>query len=298
VPTCGWLLHPASFSAALEALLEATMTYESWDIVRLAKLPASSPLRDAAVSIARQTRRRYSVQPSIETPVIPISEPWEAYLKKRSASFRKHLRKNRNRFNRADGTVIDVIPASPNNTADLEARMSAVSKASWKRVEGTDLARDAAARRFIRHLLTRFGAREAAEVWFAYQGDRPIAYELHLRQRGTTYPLRADFDESYGAISPGAVLEAEILRRLFEAGDVHTYYSCGTTYRYLMRWTDQTARHEDLEVFSDALPAKAAYHIEYSLIPVARNIRGWFSPLGKRLSRLRHVSIRRESPLR
>jgi hypothetical protein len=277
VPSCGWMLHREFYAAALKHFTETVLSFDNWDIVRLAKLPVSSPLSETVVDLARHRDRRYGRLPSIETPVVPISDSWDDYLKKRSMSFRKHLKKNRNRFNRAEETSIGVTPASSDNAEVLVETMSRISKASWKQREGTDLARDDAARRFIESLLTRFGERQSAEVWFAYKGSQPVAYELHLRQRETTFPLRADFDESSRDISPGAVLEAEILHRLFDSREVHTYYSCGTSYRYLMRWTDQTQSHEDIEVFSQAPLSKIAYHLEYRLMPVTRKVRSWLS---------------------
>jgi hypothetical protein len=280
VPSSGWMLHRSFADVALRHLVEAVLSFESWDVVHLAKLPVSSPVLDAVVHRARRLGRRYGGLPSIETPVVPISDSWDDYLRRRSTSFRKHLKKNRNRFNKAEGTSIDRVPATADNARALVETMSRISRASWKRREGTDLARDDAAKRFIEHLLVRFGERQSAEVWFAYKGTKPVAYELHLRQRETTFPLRADFDEAFRDLSPGAVLEAEILHRLFDSRDVHTYYSCGTSYRYLMRWTDRTQPHEDVDVFSDALSSKLAYYLEYRLMPVTRKVRGWLNRRG------------------
>ena len=72
------------------------------------------------------------------------------------------------------------------------------------------------ATRLFEALSRHFVEKGWVTLWLATVGGKPVAFEYHLTYRGVTAPIRADFDEAYRAISPGAYLEAEIYRSVFE----------------------------------------------------------------------------------
>jgi CelD/BcsL family acetyltransferase involved in cellulose biosynthesis len=90
-------------------------------------------------------------------------------------------------------------------------------------------------------LTGRLGAGGQVNLWMLQCEDLPIAFELHLVHRGVTAALRASFDESFARLSPGAYLERQIIRRLFEQpdGGVIEYNTCAGDYAYTRRWTDR-----------------------------------------------------------
>jgi CelD/BcsL family acetyltransferase involved in cellulose biosynthesis len=275
VPSCRVLVHRDFLDPALTLLCRQLFSFTDWDMVRLGKLPAECKERPCILRAAKAAKLSMGSLPSIETPIIHISGSWEDFLRQRSTSFRKQLRSKCNQFNRDQGMSIRAIKLTPKDVAAALEAMCAISAASWKHDAGTDLAACREAQTFVEGLCLRLAEQGNVMVWFAYKDDTPVAYELHLRQGQVTYPLRADFDERYRSVSPGSVLEQTILQHLFDSGDVRTYYSCGGTYRYLMRWTDHTVKHESIEIFARGLLPKACHMMEYGLMPITRQLRRW-----------------------
>ncbi len=276
VPSCGMLLHTEYFTSAVVRICEHLFSFEGWDMVSLAKLPESGGLSRQIVQSAVESGLRVGRLPSIITPVIDTQGSWDDYLKTRTTSFRKQLRGKVNRFNREPGATIRAVAVCESNVGELVRTMSRISASSWKAGARSDLGSDPKAQVFLEKLLSRLAVRNAATVWFAYKEDLPIAFELHLHPDMVTYPLRADFDESYKTLSPGSVLEAEIIKQMFASERIRTYYSCGMDYRYLMRWTDTTLQHETIEIFAARVLPMLGYDIEYGLMPLVRSMRKWF----------------------
>lgn len=270
MPSCGMLLNRDYTDDALPLISAELLSFREWDLVQLPKVRRDSVLMQYILEYADAEKLRHGVLPSIETPVIHIDGTWEDLLKARSRSFRKQLRKKHKRFDQLPGATIDAVYATPENARELVEKMSDVSARSWKRQTATDLSSSPASQFFLERLLRRMSAGNDAVVWFAFKDKHPIAYELHLRQGTVTYPLRADFDEAYQSISPGSVLEATIIQNLFDTTGIELYYSCGITYRYLMRWTDQTVKHNMVEIFAPRFLSKLGYHLEYGLMPILR----------------------------
>jgi CelD/BcsL family acetyltransferase involved in cellulose biosynthesis len=273
MPACGFLMSENLVESTVDHFCRVLFSFEKWEMVRLPKLPTLHPLIARIRRNAGDAGFRNGILPNIETPVIDICGTWDEFLKTRSSSFRKQLRSKRNRFSREPGTSIDEVVVESENVERLVQAMTDISAESWKSSTGADLASNPSARYFLERMLTRMSSEKGnATVWFALKDGKPIAYELHLRQDDITYPLRADFNESFKDLSPGSVLEAAILEKMFASKELRKYYSCGTTYGYLMRWTDQTVSHSTLEVFSPSLSAQLGYRIEYGLIPILRKL--------------------------
>jgi hypothetical protein len=107
------------------------------------------------------------------------------------------------------------------------------------------------------------------ELWILYCGDVPVAFEYHLNYHGVTSPIRADFDETYRELSPGAHLEYMILLSLFQASErpVREYNTCADAYSYELRWTSQIRPHKKLWVFK-----KSCYGSILHLIALLRRL--------------------------
>jgi CelD/BcsL family acetyltransferase involved in cellulose biosynthesis len=229
---------------------------------RLARLRATKGLGDFPSALRESTK----------TPLVPIDRRWEDFLGERSQKFRKSLRNKINRWAKDGSREVSRITLRSGDDPAL-AEMIAVSRGSWKAQAGTDLSSQATSLEFTRQLAALFGARGDASVWFARIDGRPVAYEFHVRHAGTSFPLRADFDESVRELSPGSVTEYTALRNLFEERVVQLYDSCASDYWYLSNWTNEYRSHVDIELFRGTLRASTLRLVEYGLAPVVRRIR-------------------------
>jgi len=148
-----------------------------------------------------------------------------------------------------------------------------ISANSWKAKIGTDLRTNSQARQFLSEISGLFGPHGHVSIWIARDGTTPIAYEFHVQYGDKLYPLRADFDEEYGTVSPGSVVEYSALQDLFKSQSASEYYSCAGDYKYLSHWTDEYADHMNIDIFSNNWKARLAYAIEHKFVAALRSAR-------------------------
>ena len=122
------------------------------------------------------------------------------------------------------------------------------------------------------------GEKGMVELWLMRHGEGAIAFEYHLKCEGTAYPIRADFDEDYRHLSPGSVLEYQILKSLFEDPEVHGYNSCGDTYQYLMNWATQTREYVDFQIFNSRTYSRNLFLLESRMVPAVKKARDYLKP--------------------
>jgi len=78
--------------------------------------------------------------------------------------------------------------------------------------------------------------------------------------------LRSEFDEQYASNSPGAVLESDIIKSLFENG-FKEYDMGGSADEYKKHWTTGIREHANILVFNKGLYPKLMSFLEGTIIP-------------------------------
>lgn len=223
------------------------------------------------------TMGRFGVLHTLRTPLVRTVGDWEAYLGQRSRMYRKGLRKKIRVFDAHSGTSVERVSLRSGTDPVLEEVVE-VSRRSWKRKVGHDLHSDSAGRAFLVRIIDRVGPHNQAEVWLARLNGRPIAYELHFRGAGVTYPIRADYDEDYGHLSPGSVVEYRAVESAFSDPAIEVYDTCAADYCYLRKLTDEVREVHDAAVFSRQPRSTALYLFEFWLMPVLRLVQKTLRP--------------------
>lgn len=232
-----------------------------WDMLDLYTIRPDSYLGQKISEVTRAFGMSSIIRPDIGMPYIPIEGGWRDFMSQRSPNFRKATRGRLNIIRKhADPVRVHKL-TSPDEIAGVLAAVFDVSAMSWKAQTKHALTDEPSAMLFFERLSAVLGARGWIELWVVYCGERPVAFEYHLNYRGVTNPIRADFDESYRSLSPGAYLEHEILRTLFDdpGKSVHEYNTCADSYWYEMRWTDRIRQHSRVWIFTSSLYGKALY---------------------------------------
>ena len=239
------------------------------DVITLKKLPSSGDVYDAVIRHLRATRQLFGVKRIAESPFIPTTTDWDTFVAPFSRNFRKEIRSRLKAANGCNG--IEVKRIKIQNSADPAFDdIRAISANSWKRAVGTHIDGWPDGKRFLLDLCDRFGSDGAVSIWLLCKDHLPIAYEFHVTYGGVTYPLRADYRSALARVAPGATLECQILRALFDDPNVREYNTCGNTYRYLLRWTNLTRKHVHIQVFPKRFLPRSLYLFEFSVIPSLR----------------------------
>lgn len=222
-----------------------------WDLLEFSRLTHDSPLLVNIACAAARNRWFYSIRSDIQIPYIVIEGSWASFISQRSTKFRKGIRGRLNRIGKYHLPFRVAKLCSADSIGKSLISIIRISSNSWKATHRQSLVDNPDVVSFFERLSAVLGERGWVELWILYCGDVPVAFEYHLNYHGVTSPIRADFDETYRHLSPGAHLEYMILLSSFEASDrpVREYDTCADAYPYELRWTSKIRPHKKLRVF-------------------------------------------------
>ena len=273
-PYCDIIVSSDVSPDDLASILKCIVDHYPSDIFLLSKLPEDSKVYTMLSPQPGKgcIDRSVGVIENINTPVIPVDQAWEAYFGQRSSKFRKGFRNQLNRAKRQKDFRIEHSVISSRQDPAVEIMID-ISRRSWKSRLGTDLVSDKRGCAFLLRIIDMLSPRGSVQIWIAWKGTVPIAYEFLVDDNGVAYPLRADFDMAYVDLRPGHLLMYTVLKNIFEERRFHLYYSCGTDYDYLRHWTPFRRQHYDVYVFGSGLKSQMLNWVEFAAIPKARVVR-------------------------
>ena len=239
------------------------------EIALFLKIGAEDVLKRFLMNRTIAGHARAGEKPGICTPVIEIDRSWPEFYRSRPRSLKKRLNNKLNRLKKAGDFSIECELIKCVGQPIL-AELVNVSARSWKSEVNNDLKTNKKSQRFLMNLVEAFGKSGALNAWVAKLGGKPVAFELHLVLDHVVYPIRADYDKAFRALSPGSVLEYYALRSLFEQGSYRQYYTCADDYWYLSNWTSEYQKYCSVEVFGESMKTRGLFWLEYSVIPLIK----------------------------
>ena len=258
----GFILARGKEEIILDLMLQYLISEKQrWDIIELKYIRDEPPFLQQLINTLNRSKLKNIIYPSKQVPYIPISGNWEELYSKRSKRFKKVFRARKNKIARHEELIQVEHITDPDKVIEVLHSIYDISKNSWKVENKKSLNNDAAAWTFFQSLATRLSPLGWIELWLVYAADKPIAFEYHFLYEGITSPIRADFDESYRKLSPGAYLEASIIQKLFETEphSITEYNTCADGYAYTLRWTDLIHGHSSIRIFAPSFYGKVLY---------------------------------------
>jgi CelD/BcsL family acetyltransferase involved in cellulose biosynthesis len=258
-----------------EAVFKTLAACPDWEMIELPKIDSKGPTYEAILNHLSEGTLHFGIKNNIETPYVPIDTTWDEFIRKRGKRFKKSLRNKLNRAERAGGVTVESVPLTSSENG-VFVDILKISKESWKSRIKADMNANMNYRGFYKGITDIFGKEGLINVWLLKKSGEPIAFEFHLTYDGVVYPMRADYSRSFKDLSPGSVLEYNILKSIFNGSSVREYNTCGHSYHYLMNWTERTRKYKNIEIFRGGLRPHLLFVLEYGLIPVARKVKPGF----------------------
>lgn len=181
------------------------------------------------------------------TPFIKLDGSWEKYLLGKSKKFRSSLKYYQNKLNKL-GVKRIVEYKHGRNTKSFFSHIMEIEKDSWKEIEGTSITKNQSQYSFYRRLLADQHYQSLVRGYVLYIDEIPIAYNLGILSNGIYCCLKTSFKKSYKRYSPGIVLIAEIIKRMYESG-IKYYDFMGVFDEHKRRWTDTTYKNVWYEIY-------------------------------------------------
>lgn len=277
------ILHPNLGLEDLDSIRRTILTIPGIDIFLFRRIPVDSRFLDCRVLDAFGFVR-YGIRDIIRTPVVGTKGDFETWWHSRSRKYRSNLRKKIRTYVAQPGAKVEFVPLSSGNDPVMEEVIE-VSRRSWKVEVSNDLGSNAASKQFLQRLIRHIGPRGDAGVWIGRVYGQAIAFELHVSGFGITYPIRADIDEVWRALSPGSVLEYHAVKAAFERPGITVYDTCAANYWYLSQLTEEARLIHYLEVFPRRPKCTLLHALEYRVVPLLRKLRNLISSAnwGKRI---------------
>lgn len=278
-PHCGLIVD--SYCVDIKQIIDALLTHvksrkEAWDILLLRKIHEESQLLAVFPVVAAERKENILVKKSLRSPVLYMNSDWESFYTATSQRFKKKLRYDRNKLKRSGKVGIQLFD-TPEQIADVIEEVFVVGRRSWKEKIGNSTGSTPQNRMFFSKLpraLEQGG--NGVLLWTLRLDDKIVAFEYHIRQGNKVYALRGEFDEKYQESSPGAVLDAEVVERLFKQR-IQAYDMCGdATDQYKLRWTSDVQPYRDVFLFNNSLRGNFFAFLEKRLVPVAKRCRSFF----------------------
>ena len=99
----------------------------------------------------------------------------------------------------------------------------AVEASGWKGREGTAINQSAATLRFYNRSIRDWAERGWLRLFTLSLGTEIVAFQINVLFRGVLSQLKVGYDERHSKLSPGQVLQLQLLRWAFADSEVHAY---------------------------------------------------------------------------
>ncbi|HXH82032.1 MAG TPA: GNAT family N-acetyltransferase, partial [Candidatus Tectomicrobia bacterium] len=253
------------------ALFSELRRRRDWDVLSVVKMPPDAVVAKA-VERALPPDFRCRVAGVVESPYLHVTGDWDAFLKERSQRFRKTLRNVENRVHRAGAVAVEEHRAvTPEST--LFAEIMDVASQSWKGPRALAMSTMPGMPRFFGELTRRASANGWLRLWVLRLDGQAVATEYQIVDGDVVHALRADFDASKADLSPGAYLNGQIVRTLFERGEARSYEMGPGANDYKLRWASGVHAYRSLRLYAPTTYGRMLYGLETRLAPLVRQWR-------------------------
>jgi CelD/BcsL family acetyltransferase involved in cellulose biosynthesis len=218
-----------------------------WDVFRVTRLLEARPLGALWCAILRKRWTLLTFTREQPSFFLSLDGTFEAYLKRRSASFRNALRRIERKL-RTRGRV-EIRNQDNFSTIDeaYEVLLS-IEQRSWKQGHGTSIAALSRHTAFYRHLCASAFQKQWLHLRFLYLDGDPIAYNLGLLVKDTYFYLKTSYAHAERPLSPSTFLRAQLIAELIGAGVKQLDFPA-EPYEWERQWTEETRAHQSLICF-------------------------------------------------
>jgi CelD/BcsL family acetyltransferase involved in cellulose biosynthesis len=266
-----WALGP-DVAGAVGAIWEHLRDRLRWDVLLLRDLQRDGPTAGHLEALARADRHPSGRWESMRSPWVPLGgEPVEARL---SAKLRQNLRRRLRRLSESGAVSVRRVDGADGLSETFEAFL-ALEAAGWKGARGTAIARDPRLVGFYRAIVEGAAARGELALRALELDGRAVAVHLGLVHAGSYHLPKTAYDESLAAVSPGQLLQREVLAEC-EARGLAAFEFLGPDMEWKRDWEPRHRPHDWLYVYRPGLVGRAMHTLKHRVRPVVKEVAAWW----------------------
>jgi CelD/BcsL family acetyltransferase involved in cellulose biosynthesis len=254
------LCHPDRPELVAELLARVLEAPPSFDLIRLASVPSSSPTVRAMEQLARE--RGYSVCQRLKSlsPYAVFEGGWDEFLTGRKSKTRRQLRNSRRRLQELADVIIRTYPDDGGSLEQTLAAIRAVSRESYKWRDGTALFQPPVVRRFLSDYFARMDARSRLMVQLLDVAGRTAAFQAGFRQHQRWFAYTTAYQEKLARHHLGIHLLLHSLEGAFQAGALELDMMAGEE-TYKRHWSNAAREEVELLAVAPRSPLARVAHI-------------------------------------
>jgi CelD/BcsL family acetyltransferase involved in cellulose biosynthesis len=150
----------------------------------------------------------------------------------------------------------------------------ALEASGWKGEEGSAIALDPALVRFYERIVRDAARRGTLAIRALTLDGRPVAVHLGIIHRGVYHLPKTAYDERLGAVSPGQLLQREVLAEC-EARGLAGFDFLGPDMPWKRDWEPELAPHDWLYVYRPSLAGVLMHTFKHRLRPAVKEVLSW-----------------------
>lgn len=178
----------------------------------------------------------------IDTPKLTLSGSFEDYwrVQGKEIDSTHNLTKRLRRLTRLNFRMTLRVDRHPDRVAECVAQHGMLEQTGWKGREGTAVTAENQQGAFYKEMLVNFCERNEGVIYRLYFNDDMAASQLALERNGMLIFLKTAYDEKQKELSPGFLLQLEILKFLHTEGRVKRIEFYGRVRNWHAKWRAQT----------------------------------------------------------
>ncbi len=241
-----------------------------WTVMELGCLPEESKAISTVEELFGKSSIKYSKLSSANSPYLSIDSDWDTFYAERSTRFKKALRNKQNKIKKTGNTEVSLYSTA----AELKQIISSVmelARKGWKHQINNSIASENGNNRFYTALTDDSKGHHNVNIWVLALDGTPVAYEYHIKYDNITYGITADYDTEYRNLSPGSILDFNIVKSKFEEPDSVYDLGCGDSF-YKKNWTKEANRYVNIVAYNNNLCGRLLHLIDTKISPAVKRL--------------------------
>ena len=251
--TLGGVVSPVDESTAMQlmdAALDVFATRDA-DLIRLPGIPIESPVARALEESVARFRREILVDRRTHHK-LTLPKTFDEFLASRSKSTRKHIKLNRNRFERTFGADATLkILSGPDDLTRIREDLDLVSAKTYQRALGAGFADSQEERSLLELSLTRGWFR----AYVLYVAEAPVAFWMGWAY-GDTFCIGATgYDPAFASHRVGNYVLSRLIEDLCSDPSIHAVDFGPGDAAYKHQYGSETWSEQEILVFAPTFRA-------------------------------------------
>ncbi len=220
-----------------------------WDIISAENICIGSLTGKTIVNVCSERDVGLSSYPGESSPYLVFDKDWKSILASKQKKFRYKVNKREKILRDSDSLTIGWYTSPSDDIQRLVEEIFYVERDSWKADKGMAITGRQTEEAYYRLLVPYLANKGILFASVLRKDGEAIAYNLCYKFNNCVGQLKTSYHNNYTAISPGAILIEDALRKCIQEG-ISEFDFLGDIMPHKMAWTKSLRTHELITIYN------------------------------------------------